>query len=263
MSTTVINSHFENGRAFGGGGLAIWLTYEVFPFVQNSRVNIINTEFVGNCADEHGGAVMVAPSCSLCTSTEVYINRTKFHNNSANRYGGHIFILLKSHPIKNNLSLLVVNNSHFEGGKAYFGGGITEYMHLLRQYRPDCAHLEQEIHWFMYILKSKLYGNVADTGGGMAIQFSQSCFTPHVVIDNVSLSRNTAINNTGGNIHILAQPCTGGNSVTVSRSLVEFGNSSGSGGGMTFNFILDNECTLSAVSDKPTTANICRLNIPV
>ena len=50
---------------------------------------------------------------------------------------------------------------HFE---AYFGGGITEYIHLLRQYRPDCTHLEQEIHWFMYILNSKLYGNVADTG---------------------------------------------------------------------------------------------------
>ena len=255
MSITVNNCHFENGTASDGGGLAIVSSYRVFQCVQSSHVDITNTVFVGNHADEDGGAVTVSPSCSLCTGTEVYINGTTFHNNTANRYGGHIYIFLKSQPIKSNLSL-VVNNSHFENGKAYFGGGITAWVRGLRQYRPDCAHVEQEIHWFVYILNSKFYRNVADTGGGMGVQLSQSCFTTYVVIDNVSLSRNTAINNTGGNIHIFVQPGTGGNSVTVSRCIVEFGNSSGSGGGMTFSFMSDNEYTFPTVSDKPTTVNI-------
>ena len=257
MSITVNNCHFENGTASSGGGLAIVSSYRVFQCAQSSHVDITNTEFVGNYAEGDGGALMVSPSCSLCTGTEVYINGTKFHNNTANSgYGGHIFIFLKSQPIKNNLSL-VVNNSHFEDGKANFGGGITTWMQLLTQYTPDCAHFEQDINWFVYILNSKFYRNVADTGGGMGVQLSQSCFTTHVVIDNVSLSRNTAINNTGGNIHILVQPGTGGNSVTVSRSIVEFGNSSGSGGGMTFSFMCNEEIYASpTVSDKPTTVNI-------
>ena len=256
ISITVDNSHFEDGTAFAGGGLAVWSNYKALQCVQSDHVDITNTEFVGNHADEDGGAVLVAPSSSLCTGTEVYINGTKFHNNTANRYGGHILIFLKSHPIKNNLSL-VVNNSHFEDGKAHFGGGVIAWVQESRQVShptPVCAHLQPQIHWFVYILNSKFYRNVADIGGGMAVQFNHSCFTTHVVIDNVSLSRNTAINNTGGNIHILVQPCTGGNSVTVSRSIVELGNSSESGGGMTF--LGGNACLFPTVRDRPTTINI-------
>jgi len=127
MSISINNSHFENGTASSGGGLAVRSSDKTFQCVQNDHVDITNNEFVGNHADQDGGAVEVVPSFSLCAGTEVYINGTKFHNNTANRYGGHIFILLKSHPIsilkslpiKNHQSL-VVNNNLFEDGKAHF-----------------------------------------------------------------------------------------------------------------------------------------------
>ena len=58
----------------------------------------------------------------------------------------------------------------------------------------------------------------------MAIQFDHSCFAISVLIHNVSLSRNVAKNLlfSGGNI-IVQNFCTTGNSMTISRSTVEFG----------------------------------------
>ena len=56
MSTTVNNSHFENGTASGGGGLAIWSTYKAFPSVQSGHLDTINT---GNHADKDRGGTII------------------------------------------------------------------------------------------------------------------------------------------------------------------------------------------------------------
>jgi len=93
---------------------------------------------------------------------------------------------------------------------------------------------------------------VASASGGMAIDLTQICFAIHIVVDNVLFSRNTASSYSGGNIGI-AQMCTVGNSVTVSRSIVEFGNASDAGGGMAF---ITTACKFSIVGYKPTTVNI-------
>ena len=50
--------------------------------------------------------------------------------------------------------------------------------------------------------------------------------------------------------------CSTGNSVTISRSTVEFGNSSGTGGGMTFLTGASEACSSTVVSLKPTMLSI-------
>jgi len=106
--------------------------------------------------------------------------------------------------------------------------------------------------YYLYIFHSNIYQNGASASGGMAIDLTQICFAIHIVVDNVLFSRSTASSYSGGNIGI-AQMCTVGNSVTVSRSIVEFGNASDAGGGMAF---ITTACKFPIVGYKPTTLNI-------
>ena len=50
--------------------------------------------------------------------------------------------------------------------------------------------------------------------------------------------------------------CSAGNSLTISRNTVEFGNSSGTGGGMTFLTGASEACSSTMGSLKPTIVNI-------
>ena len=103
------------------------------------------------------------------------------------------------------------------------------------------------IHKSVYIMNSKVYQNLAKVaGGGLAIQFNQSCFA--INVGNSSLL-------SGGNIFIL-NFCAAGNSITISRSNVEFSNASGIGGGMAFQTGASQECPASMTNLKPTSVNI-------
>ena len=111
------------------------------------------------------------------------------------------------------------------------------------------------VHKSVYIMNSKVHQNVADMGRGVAVEFELNCFASKVLIHNVSLSRNTATVFSGGNMYVINN-CSAGNSVTISRSTVEFGNSSGTGGGMTILTGASEACSSAVVSLKPTIVSI-------
>lgn len=113
---------------------------------------------------------------------------------------------------------ITVINSHFEDGKAYFGGGLSVL--LGGRLQSTVTSVPQDV----YILNNKFCQNVAGFGGGIMVLFYQDCPAAHIIIHNVSLSGNTAADDTGmgGNIAIGAVPVSGsiqGNlTVTVSNS---------------------------------------------
>ena len=240
----VNNSYFEGGQATGGsgGGVAVLgLTSHDSQCTNGDHIHISNTQFVGNYAQAGGGAV----SLYGCIGTELYIDRSEFYNNTTPSAGGHIQLL----AISDQLQDIIVNNSHFESGKAQTGGGISVFA------AGSCTSVSTTIHKSVHIINSKVYQNVADVGGGMAIQFTHSCLLVNILLHNIFLSRNAATASTGGNIY-LPNVCTAGNSITISRSTVEYGNASDAGGGMAILTATSQVCPSSVENFKPTIINI-------
>ena len=121
----------------------------------------------------------------------------------------------------------------------------------------SCTSVSSTIHKLVYIMNSKVSQNVAQfSGGGMAIQFYQSCFAISVLIHNVSLSRNVANSSlfVGGNIFV-PNFSIAGNSITISRSTVELDTSS-IGGRMVFLTDAFLGCPSTMINHKPTSVNI-------
>ena len=245
MTITINNSFFEAGKAaISGGGIAVVGQ----QCTSGNHISISNTQFVGNYVEGKneesyefsGGAV----SLWGCIGAELYIDESAFYNNTATSVGGHIALLLDS----DQFLFITVNNSHFESGKAIMGGGISVFGGV------SCTPESSTIHKSVHILNSKIYQNVAELGGGMVVQFNQSCVAVDVLVHNVSLSKNIAPIWTGGNIY-LVNICTAGNSITISSSIVEFGYAIG-GGGMAFVTGALHECSSSMLNIKPTTINI-------
>ena len=242
MKITINNSLFEDGNATGSGGGVVLIGRRGDSQCTNGNyITISNTQFVANHAEWIGGAVALWG----CIGDELYIDESAFYNNTAAFGGGHIELELTS----NHVQFIVVNNSHFESGKAWAGGGILVFV------GGSCTSVSSTIHKYVYIMNSNICRNVADfAGGGIAIQFKQSCFAINVLIHSISLLRNTATNLTGGNVY-LQSICSAGNSITISRSTVEFGTSS-NGGGMSFLTDAFPGCPSSMINLKPTSVNI-------
>ena len=243
VTITITNSLFEDGKATGsGGGVAVMGSQGDSQCTNGNYITISNTQFVGNHAEFNGGAVLLWG----CQGTELIIDESAFYNNTAALDGGHIKLELTS----NHVQFIVVNNSHFESGKARAGGGILVFA------GHSCSSLSSTIHKSVYIFNSKVSQNVADVGGGLTVQFNRSCFAINVLIHNVSLSRNVAndLLFTGGNIFV-SNLCTAENSITISRSTVEFGTSP-IGGGMAFLTGASQECPASMINLKPTSVKI-------
>ena len=242
VTITITDSLFEDGKATGsGGGVAVMGSQGDSQCTNGNYINISNTQFVANHAEFNGGAVLLWG----CLGTELYIDESAFYNNTAALGGGHIELELTS----NHAQFIVVSNSHFESGKAYAGGGILVFV------GGSCTSVNSTICKSVYVMNSNIYRNVAEfAGGGMVILFKQSCVTINVLIHNLSLLRNTASNLTGGNIY-LQSICTAGNSITISRSTVEFGTSP-VGGGMVFLTDAFPGCPSSMINLKPTNLNI-------
>ena len=233
LRITINDSHFEDGQAnYLGGGLLVSLGGSLQPTVLTSipqDVHILNSKFCQNVASFGGGIAVLFLQNS--PATHVVIRNASFSRNTAAVMGGNIAIsaVPAFGDINGNVTV-TVSNSDLDGGRAHIGGGLS----VASNSGLPCTSVRKALHLFVSVLNSKFYQNTADFGGGMAIQIvGNPCFMTQVVIAT-SLSNNTAINNTGGNIYILAQTCVVGNSVTVSSSIVEFGNASGFGGGMIF-----------------------------
>ena len=243
ISITINNSMCTDGKATSGrgGGIDVWSSFHSnSQCTKANHVYIGSTQFVRNRANFSGGAV----SLWGCIGTELYIDKSEFYNNTTPLYGGHITLHMNS----NGIQFIVVNNSHFESGKAWAGGGISVFA------GHSCTSLSSTIHKSVHILNSKVSQNVADIGGGLTVQFNHTCFAIDVRIHNVSISRNAGTNSTGGNVY-LTNMCAAGNSITISESTVEFGTSS-IGGGMTFLTGAFPGCPSSMINLKPTSVNI-------
>ena len=246
-NTTIVinNSLFENGKATGGGGGGVAVlgpNTNTFPCTYCNHISINNTLFVGNYAHGSGGAVALYG----CIGAELNIDRSEFYNNTTPSAGGHIGLQLQ---LSDHNQLITINNSHFEGGKAHIGGAISLFA------GGGCMFVISTTQKSLYVMNSKVYRNVANFGGGIAMTFNHSCFAFDVSIHNVFYSRNAGTNSVGGNIY-LANLCTAKNTLTISRSSVEFGYASDSGGGMSITTNDSQECQSSIVSLKPTIINI-------
>ena len=238
-SITISESHFEGGYATYGGGMSIGLiaNHNVSQCMDRNQVYITNTEFVGNFAVKHGGALFLVSDTNPCA--EVVINACKFYDNSALANGGHIMLELILISLTNSMNI-TINNCDFQNGRAGgVGGGVsvwptrTEHSSCLSV--SDADHAPQRISSaYIHISNSKFHQNIASAGGGISIQFDQSCFASHVTVHNVSLSRNraNATGALGGNLFIMQERIATGSSVTVNRSIVEFGSASEAGGGV-------------------------------
>ena len=243
ISITINNSVYADGKATSGRGGGVEVLSSLHSESQCAKANHVyigSTQFVRNRANFSGGAV----SLWGCTGTELYIDESEFYNNTTPLYGGHIALHLSS----NCIHFIVVNNSHFESGKAQTGGGISVFV------GGSCISVNSTIHKSVYILNSKVYKNVAHVGGGLTVQFNHTCFAIEVLIHNVSISRNAGTNDTGGNIFV-SNLCTAANSITISRSTVEFGTSP-VGGGMAFLTGAFPGCPASMINLKPTSVKI-------
>ena len=244
---TISNSLFEDGEATGGGGgggISVGgPRTNNYRWSDGNHIHISNTRFVGNHARiANGGAV----SLWGVVGTEMHIDESEFNNNTTPFSGGHIALELLS----DHLLLIIINNSHFESGTGHYGGGI-----LVNATAGDsCTPVSSTTHKSVHIMNSKIYANIAGRGGGMAVLFDQSCYAIDIFIHNVTLSRNTATNHSGGNLY-LSNICTAGNSVTISSSTVEFGNASTAGGGMIFFVNGSDECS-SMENLKPAIISI-------
>ena len=241
IAINIDNSLFEDGKATGdpgGGGIAIeWTNLRC----ENSNIiSVSNSQFVGNYAEHSGGAVLLQGCVNL------HIEKSEFYNNTTPSAGGHISLQLQSDSVQH-----CINNSHFESGSALIGGGISVFAGS-----GSCTSVSGSIHKPVYILNSNVYENVAEQGGGIAIQFNQNCLAVDVSIHNVSFSRNTATNYSGGNVY-LYNYCTAGNSLTISSSTLEYGNANDSGGGMAF---VTSACSSPMVTLKAITVNIADSN---
>ena len=232
---TISESYLEGGYATQGAGIAIALVTkddnDTYQCAERNRAYIRNTKFLGNVAGKLGGALTVGSSHSPCT--EVYIDACKFLDSTALENGGHIALKLNSDSHMNGLSI-TINNSIFDNGRASSDGGGGILVWPTSSENTSCLSVSngpQNIP-SVHISNSKFYQNIARYGGGIAVQFDQSCFAGHVTIHNVSLSRNTATNALGGNLYIMQGRMETESLVTLSSSIVEFGNASGAGGGV-------------------------------
>ena len=218
--------------------------------LNGNHIAINNTYFVENYAQGSGGAV----SLSGCIGADLSIDKSQFYNNTSLSAGGHIALLITPDQIVD----IRVNNSYFEGGKASVGGGISVFAF------GNCTSVSTTVHKSVHILNSRVYQNFAEVGGGMAFQFNHSCCDIAVSIHNVLLSRNAAATgkSTGGNIY-LPNLCTAGNSITISRSTVEFGNASDAGGGMAFLTDASQGCPSSIKKLQTNYHQSCRLHLSI
>ena len=240
IAIKINNCLFEDGKATGSGGGGIAMKGTDFQCQNGNSVYISKSQFVGNYAKQNGGAV------SLRGCVGIHIEKSEFYNNTTPSAGGHIALQLQSNSIQH-----CINNSHFESGSALIGGGISVFAGS-----GSCTSVSGSIHKPVYILNSNVYRNVAERGGGIAIQFNQNCLAVDVSIHNVSFSRNTATNYSGGNVY-LYNYCTAGNSLTISSSTLEYGNANDRGGGMAF---VTSACSSSMVTLKAITINISDSN---
>ena len=230
-NVTITESYFEEGYATTGAGIAIVLVTKH----NNDAYQCVhrNTKFQENFASKVGGALTVDSSYSPCTAVYIDIDSCKFVNNTALENGGHIALKLHSDSYMNGLSI-TINNSIFDSGRARSDGGGGVLVWPTSSKNASCLFISNTPQKIpsVHIFNSKFYQNIARYGGGIAVQFDQSCFASHVTIHNVSLSRNTATNTVGGNLYIVQGRTGTGSLVTISSSIVEFGNASGAGGGV-------------------------------
>ena len=96
-----------------------------------------------------------------CVGTVLHIDKSEFYNNTTPLDGGHIALEL------DYVLFLIVNNSHFESGKAKTGGGIAVFATA----GGKCTSVSSTMRKSVYIMNSKVHQNVADVGGRAAVKF--------------------------------------------------------------------------------------------
>jgi hypothetical protein len=192
-----------NGDAFGGGGIYI---YGASPTIADCVVD-------GNAAEVGGGVYVAWESFPLITGCAI-------SNNVASDRGGGMYIT-RAHPVVTDT--VIVNNSSVRGGGACIHTNAVPYF-IRSTISGNEALLDGGgLHtcWLgvAYLLESDVRGNIAQSGGGVAVGHEGI-----LRAENTVMAANEAL--TGGGVHLYGSDSEGElTNCTVS------GNS-GAGGGL-------------------------------
>ena len=99
-----------NATQGSGGGVAVQETYSTSQCTNGNHVSFRKAKFVALWG---------------CIGTVLHIDESEFYNNTTPLDGGHVVLQLLS---LDYILLIVLNNSHFESGKAEIGGGIAAHV---------------------------------------------------------------------------------------------------------------------------------------
>ena len=153
----------------------------------------------------------------MYTGTELYINGSKFHNNTAHN-GGHIAIIFVSNPQTCANATIAINNSLFKTGKVTGGGGAIAVLGpTINSQCTNGNHIAINNTHFMENYAQGIGGAVSLLG----------CIGTDLSIDKLQFYNNTSLS-AGGHIALLMLP---GQILDIRVNNSYFGNGKASVGG--------------------------------
>ena len=185
----VQSSSFSNNFAdYDGGVLVAYI---------NSNVTVNNSYFNNNTARNSGGVVFVVQSSSIT------VNQSFFSNNEAGLDGGVAFAFDRSRIVLKNKCTFIKNRANEGGVIALHKASIKDLGSIFSNntastYGGVFALTEGDV----YVKASNFVNNTAINSGGVL------CTLSHEFEDNITLEKNTFINNiahSGGAIASLSQ----------------------------------------------------------
>ena len=163
VALTLTNLTVSDGVVTGAGG------YGGGVFNNGGKLNVINSTFSGNHADQDGGGIYTSGALNVLNST--------FFSNIVGHAGGGIEIVD---------SLASVANSTFVSNTAVYGGGIDTYINV------GALTLN--------VINSTFSGNGAFEGGGIRNNGGTITFKNTIVANNTSDNCSGTVTDGGGNL---------------------------------------------------------------
>ena len=178
---SVVDSDFiENEVAGRGGAISIGSV---------ATVNLENTEFVGNQAGEHGGAIMTrhGSECSDNSKAKLTISGATFEQNSAGKEGG---------AIHNSFKDTIISSTSFDGNVAGEAGGAI--------YNHWNGGKDSPTRASMTLIDSSFANNTAKDGGAIYTSGKLTLEETNTFEGNKASAHGGAIYNTGkyGNLTV-------------------------------------------------------------
>ena len=222
VSVVLRNMKFFANKATVNGGAVAAI---VFAYSKGISLEVTNVEFSGNIANNHGGAMIIAPAdVNLYRPLILQITDSQFTGNTANGVGGGIAAFNTNFTLQNGV--LTQNSSSGAGGGLYMTGSAkitgTQFLKNTSSASNGGGIYSQAAS---QITDVTLEGNTAVEGGAIAIDTQQL-----QTLERVKINANEA-RTSGGGIAI----GNAGQLLLKQSIIAENVASSGNGGGVYYN----------------------------